>query len=110
MAFVWYMIAAFAEIAGCFAFWAWTQLDKSALWLVPGMVGLAVFDRVLTRADSAEAARANAASGGVNIASSMRWMCLVELLWPDREERRRSCFPPYRQRGGLVAATKLRGS
>ena len=23
MTFVWYLIAAFSEIAGCFAFWAW---------------------------------------------------------------------------------------
>ena len=30
--------AALAEIAGCVAFWAWWRLDKSPLWLVPGVV------------------------------------------------------------------------
>ena len=32
-----YVGAAIAEIAGCFAFWAWLRLGKSPLWLVPGM-------------------------------------------------------------------------
>jgi len=34
--------AAVAEIAGCFAFWAWLRLDTSPLWLIPGMASLAV--------------------------------------------------------------------
>ena len=46
-----YVGAALAEIAGCFAFWAWLRLDKSALWLVPGMVSLAIFAWLLTLAD-----------------------------------------------------------
>lgn len=84
MTFVWYLIAAFAEIAGCFAFWAWARLDKSALWLIPGIASLALFAWVLTRADSALAGRAYAAYGGVYIASSMLWMWLVEGHRPDR--------------------------
>jgi small multidrug resistance family-3 protein len=77
MTLVWYLIAAFAEIAGCFAFWAWARLDKSALWLIPGLASLALFAWILTRADSAVAGRAYAAYGGVYIASSMVWMWLV---------------------------------
>ena len=30
-----YALAAAAEIAGCFAFWAWLRLGRSALWAVP---------------------------------------------------------------------------
>jgi len=82
--FVWYLIAAFAEIAGCFAFWAWARLDKSALWLIPGLASLALFAWVLTRADSALAGRAYAAYGGVYIASSMLWIWSVEGHRPDR--------------------------
>ena len=78
------MLAALAEIAGCFAFWAWVRLDKSALWLIPGLASLALFAWVLTRADSALAGRAYAAYGGVYIASSMLWMWLVEGHRPDR--------------------------
>lgn len=84
MTFIWYLIAAFAEIAGCFAFWAWARLDKSALWLIPGLASLALFAWVLTRADSALAGRAYAAYGGVYIASSMLWMWLVEGHRPER--------------------------
>lgn len=84
MTLIWYLVAAFAEIAGCFAFWAWARLDKSALWLIPGLASLALFAGVLTRADSAIAGRAYAAYGGVYIASSMVWMWLVEGQRPDR--------------------------
>ena len=30
-----YIAAAFSEIAGCFAFWAWLRLGKSIWWVVP---------------------------------------------------------------------------
>ena len=84
MTLLWSLVAAFAEIAGCFAFWAWARLDKSALWLIPGLASLALFAWILTRADSAIAGRAYAAYGGVYIASSMVWMWLVEGQRPDR--------------------------
>jgi len=47
-----YAIAALAEIAGCFAFRAWLRLDRSPLWLIPGMVELAAFAWALTRVDA----------------------------------------------------------
>ena len=53
-----YLAAALAEIAGCFAFWAWFRLDKSPLWLVPGVVSLMLFAWLLTRVDSDAAGRA----------------------------------------------------
>lgn len=68
-----YVLAAFAEIAGCFAFWAWLRLDRSALWLLPGMMALAAFAYLLTRIDSDFAGRAYAAYGGVYIAASLVW-------------------------------------
>jgi small multidrug resistance family-3 protein len=79
-----YLGAAAAEIAGCFAFWAWLRLDKSPAWLIPGMVSLAVFAFLLTRIDSDFAGRAYAAYGGVYIASSLAWLWLVEDQAPDR--------------------------
>ena len=38
-----YPLAALAEIGGCFAFWAWLKLDRSPVWLVPGVVSLIAF-------------------------------------------------------------------
>ncbi len=76
--------AALAEIAGCFAFWAWLRLDKSILWIAPGLLSLALFAFLLTRIDSPFAGRAYAAYGGVYIAAALGWLWLVEGSRPDR--------------------------
>lgn len=83
-AFAAYLAAALAEIAGCFAFWAWLRLGKSALWLLPGMASLALFAYLLTRVDVSYAGRAYAAYGGVYIAASLGWLAAVEGARPDR--------------------------
>jgi drug/metabolite transporter superfamily protein YnfA len=43
VSFLIYGAAAFAEIAGCFSFWAGLRLGKSPWWLAPGMGSLALF-------------------------------------------------------------------
>ncbi|WP_026612724.1 YnfA family protein [Ensifer aridi] len=83
-AFALYFLAALAEIAGCFAFWAWLRLGKSALWLFPGMGSLALFASLLTMIDTAAAGRAYAAYGGLYIATSLAWLWLAESVRPDR--------------------------
>ena len=72
-----YVGAALAEIAGCFAFWAWLRLDKSVWWLVPGMVSLAIFAWLLTLADVQAAGGAYAAYGGIYVAASVMWLRAV---------------------------------
>lgn len=79
-----YLGAAVAEIAGCFAFWVWLRLDQSPLWLVPGIVSLALFACLLARVNADYAGRAFAAYGGVYIASSLIWLWAVEGSRPDR--------------------------
>lgn len=79
-----YIVAAIAEIAGCFAFWAWLRLDKPVWWVVPGMASLALFAYLLTLVDSSAAGRTYAAYGGVYIASSLAWLWLIEGVKPDR--------------------------
>ena len=79
-----FALAAAAEIAGCFAFLAWLKLDRSPLWLIPGMASLALFAYVLTRVDSDAAGRAYAAYGGVYITAAVLWLWLVEQKAPDR--------------------------
>ena len=79
-----YVGAAFAEIAGCFAFWAWLRLDRSGLWLIPGIGSLALFAWLLTLVDSPAAGRAYAAYGGVYIAGSLLWLWAIEGIRPDR--------------------------
>ncbi|RDJ22127.1 YnfA family protein [Bosea caraganae] len=79
-----YAAAALAEIAGCFAFWAWLKLDKPIWWLAPGLVSLALFAWLLTLIDSPAAGRAYAAYGGVYIVASLLWLWAVEGFRPDR--------------------------
>lgn len=79
-----YVGAALAEIAGCFCFWMWLRQGKSAAWVAPGMVSLAVFAWLLTRVDSSAAGRAYAAYGGVYIVASVAWLWAVEGVRPDR--------------------------
>jgi small multidrug resistance family-3 protein len=79
-----YVLAALAEIAGCFAFWIWLRHDKSALWLVPGILSLAAFAWLLTLVPSEAAGRAYAAYGGVYIAASLGWLWVAEGFRPDR--------------------------
>jgi len=76
--------AAIAEIAGCFAFWAWLKLDRSPLWLVPGALSLCLFAYLLTLVDSDYAGRAYAAYGGVYIVCALGWLWLAEGARADR--------------------------
>lgn len=79
-----YAGAAIAEIAGCFAFWAWLRLGKPAWWIIPGLAALALFAWLLTFVEANAAGRAYAAYGGVYIAASLLWLWLVENARPDR--------------------------
>jgi small multidrug resistance family-3 protein len=79
-----YVCAALAEIAGCFAFWAWLRLGKSAWWLLPGLFSLIAFASLLTLVESEAAGRAYAAYGGIYIVASLAWLWAIEHARPDR--------------------------
>ena len=78
-----YVAAAFAEIAGCFAFWAWLRGGASGWWLLPGLGSLALFAFLLTRIDVGFAGRAYAAYGGIYILASLFWLWAVEGIRPS---------------------------
>jgi small multidrug resistance family-3 protein len=73
-----FLVAAFFEIAGCFAFWAWLRRGESSLVAVLGVASLIAFAAVLTRADTDFAGRAYAAYGGIYIAASLAWLWAAE--------------------------------
>ncbi len=79
-----YVAAAVAEIAGCFAFWAWLRLGQSILWLVPGIAALATFAWLLTLGPLEQAGRTYAVYGGIYITASLVWMWLAEGHRPDQ--------------------------
>jgi small multidrug resistance family-3 protein len=73
-----FVVAAFIEIAGCFAFWQWLRRGASSYVAVIGVASLVVFAIALTLVDSVFAGRAYAAYGGIYIAASLVWLWLVE--------------------------------
>lgn len=79
-----YIGAALAEIAGCFAFWAWLRLDRSPWWLAPGIASLCLFGYLLTLVDADHAGRTYAAYGGVYIVAALLWLWAAEGVRPDR--------------------------
>ena len=81
---LWYLLAAAGEISGCFAFWAWLRMQKSPLWILPGLAALIIFALALTRIDSSHAGRAYAAYGGIYILASLAWLWAAEGTRPDR--------------------------
>lgn len=78
-----YAGAALAEIAGCFAFWAWWRLGRSALWILPGLASLSLFAFLLAQIDTSHAGRAYAAYGGIYILASILWLWAAEGARPD---------------------------
>lgn len=79
-----YIAAAIAEIAGCFTFWFWYREVKSILWLLPGMLSLALFAWLLALSPAENAGRAYAIYGGIYIAVALAWLWAVEGIRPDR--------------------------
>ena len=77
-------IAAFCEIAGCFAIWSYFRLGRPAWVLAPGVLLLVLFAYALTRVDTAFAGRAYAAYGGIYVVASILWLRFAEGVRPDR--------------------------
>ena len=73
-----FVLAALAEIGGCYAFWLALRAGRSAWWLVIGTGSLMLFGWLLTRAPTVFAGRAFAAYGGVYILASLVWLRSVE--------------------------------
>ena len=78
-----FAVTALAEIFGCYTFYLWLTLKKSPLWLLPGVVSLALFAWLLPLHPTA-AGRTYAAYGGIYIAASLAWLKWVDGQSPDR--------------------------
>ena len=81
-----FALAAFFEIAGCFAFWVWARRGATPLVVMLGIASLIGFALALTRVDSAFAGRAYAAYGGIYIAASLVWLWVIEGQAPTRTD------------------------
>jgi small multidrug resistance family-3 protein len=79
-----FVLAAIAEIGGCFAVWAVFRRGAPHWFMPIAAACLAVFAWLLARSDQDFAGRAYAAYGGVYIAASLLWLWLVEGQAPSR--------------------------
>jgi small multidrug resistance family-3 protein len=73
-----FAVAAFFEIAGCFAFWIWLRRGVTPFVALLGIASLIGFAVALTRVDSAFVGRAYATYGGIYIAASLVWLWAAE--------------------------------
>jgi small multidrug resistance family-3 protein len=81
-----FVVAAFFEIAGCFAFWQWLRRGSSSYVAVIGVASLIAFAIALTRVDSAFAGLAYAAYGAIYIVASLVWLWLAESQRPTASD------------------------
>jgi small multidrug resistance family-3 protein len=81
-----FVIAAFCEIAGCFAFWVWLRRGGGFLVAALGVFSLIAFALALTRVDTVFAGRAYAAYGGIYIAASLVWLWAAEGQHPTASD------------------------
>lgn len=86
MNYFWFVLAACAEIGGCYGFWMWLRLDRSPLYALVGCASLVLFAWSLTRVEIEAAGRAYAAYGGIYILASLIWLALVEHVRPSRAD------------------------
>ena len=77
-----YALAAFAEIAGCYAVWMVLRREAPVAWLVVAAMLLGAFAWFLSRTDQQFAGRTFAAYGGVYVAASVVWLWSVESETP----------------------------
>jgi small multidrug resistance family-3 protein len=82
MSYLWFALAAALEIAGCYMFWLWLRMGRSALWALPAVIALALFAAALTRVDAAFAGRAFAAYAGIYVIASVLWLFASERVRP----------------------------
>ena len=81
--FFFYLVAALAEIVGCYLPYLWLRKGGSAWLLLPAAASLALFAWLLTLHPTA-AGRVYAAYGGVYVTVAIAWLWWVEAVKPTR--------------------------
>jgi small multidrug resistance family-3 protein len=74
----WFAIAAYSELAGCYAVWMTLRKGRNPWFAVLGIALLLLFAFALTRTDVSIAGRAFAAYAGVYIIGSLLWLRFVD--------------------------------
>lgn len=75
---IFYVIAGFCEIFGCYGFWLYFREQRPFYWVILGLISLIIFAFCLAKIDISEAGRTYAIYGGIYIVCSFVWLILVE--------------------------------
>jgi len=81
---IWFLLAAVAELVGCYALWTWLRSERSPLLALVGTASLLFFAWCLARTPVQFAGRAFAAYGGVYLVAALAWMVGIDRIRPDR--------------------------
>jgi small multidrug resistance family-3 protein len=81
-----FIAAALAEIGGAYLVWVGLRQDKSALYVVLGVIALGLYGIVATLQPSHEFGRVLAAYGGVFIIGSLLWGVAFDGFHPDHAD------------------------
>lgn len=79
-----FVLAAMAEICGCYLPYLWLRKGRPAWFLLPAAASLALFSGLLACGPEMPAGRTYAAYGGVYVAVAMLWLWRIDGVLPDR--------------------------
>lgn len=88
----WFVLAAIAELAGCYAIWLWAREGRGRWWIAVAVCALLFFAWALTRTPSPFAGRTFVAYGGVYLAIALVWGVVIDGFRPDRWDIAGACL------------------
>ena len=79
-----FVLAALAEIGGCWLIWQGRREHRGLWWVAAGVIALGAYGFVATLQPDASFGRILAAYGGVFVVGSLAWGMVVDGFRPDR--------------------------
>jgi len=79
-----FVLAALAEIGGCWLIWQGWREHRGLWWIAAGVIALGAYGFAATLQPDASFGRILAAYGGVFVAGSLGWGMVVDRYRPDR--------------------------
>jgi small multidrug resistance family-3 protein len=79
-----FVLAAIAEIGGCWLVWQGWREHRGVLFIAAGIVALGAYGFAATLQPDSHFGRILAAYGGIFVAGSLAWAAVVDKYRPDR--------------------------
>jgi small multidrug resistance family-3 protein len=79
-----YVLAAIAEIGGCWLIWQGWRDHRGILWIIGGILALGAYGFAAALQPDTHFGRVLAAYGGIFVAGSLAWGIVIDKYRPDR--------------------------